>query len=146
MLCATKTFKKQTKSFTNYACFCSATMLTSKIITEIIEKHSEFSVWVNSCNKLFKVDLDKSRNYLWYCYQKAPPPLSPFWKVRREMPPLSRVPEEFMVWHVVKSAQLWNLESPECQLLLLRIERSHLLWFGHVSRMSRVIDESRAAG
>jgi len=30
------------KNFTNYACFCAATMLTSKIIAEIIENHSEF--------------------------------------------------------------------------------------------------------
>ena len=74
-------------------------MLTSKIITEIIENNSEFSVWANSYNKLFKVDLDKPWNYLWYCYQKARHPLQPFWKVRGETPPLSCVPAEFTVWH-----------------------------------------------
>jgi len=59
-------------------------MLTSKVIIEIIEKHSEFPVLANICNKLFKVDLDKPWNCLWYCYQKPPPspPLPLFWKVR----------------------------------------------------------------
>jgi len=36
---------------TDYICFCSSTLLTSKIITEIIENHSEFSGCPNSCNK-----------------------------------------------------------------------------------------------
>ena len=84
-------------------------------IREIIENHSEFSVWANSCNKLFKleVDLDKPWNYLWYCYQKAPPPLPPFWKVRGEVPPPSCLPEKFMVCHfttkcaAVKFAKPW---------------------------------------
>jgi len=49
-------------------------MFTSKIITEIIENLSEFSVWANSYNKLFKVDLHKPWNLLWYCYPKAPRP------------------------------------------------------------------------
>jgi len=58
-------------------------MLTSKIITEIIENYSELSGCPNSCNKLFQVDLDKPWNYLWYCYEKAPPPpLHHFWKDR----------------------------------------------------------------
>jgi len=34
-----------------FVCFCSSTVLTSNIITEIIENHSEFSVCQNSCNK-----------------------------------------------------------------------------------------------
>jgi len=45
-----ETYKKQTV-VTTYVCFCSSTMLTSNIITEIIENHSEFSGWQNSCNK-----------------------------------------------------------------------------------------------
>ena len=40
-----------TKIVANYACFCSSTMLISKIIIEIIEKHSEFSGCPNSCNE-----------------------------------------------------------------------------------------------
>jgi len=43
-------YKKQ-KIVTKYAFFCSATMLTSRLITEIIENHSEVSVCANSCNK-----------------------------------------------------------------------------------------------
>jgi len=49
-------------------------MLTSKLVTEIIENHSEF--YVCAVN-FFQVDLDKSWNYVWYCYARAPvPPLS----------------------------------------------------------------------
>jgi len=36
---------------------CSATMLTSKIITESGEKHSECCQCVNSCNKCVQIDL-----------------------------------------------------------------------------------------
>jgi len=36
---------------TNYVCFCSSTLVTLKITTEIIENHSEFSGCPNSCNK-----------------------------------------------------------------------------------------------
>jgi len=36
------------KIIANYACLCSATMLTSKIITEITENHSEFSGWAHN--------------------------------------------------------------------------------------------------
>jgi len=43
-----ETYKKQ-KIVTKYVCFCSSTTLTSKIITEIIEK--KFSGCLNSCNK-----------------------------------------------------------------------------------------------
>jgi len=39
------------KIITNCVCFCSSTMLTSKMIAEIIENHSEFSGCPNSCNK-----------------------------------------------------------------------------------------------
>jgi len=40
-----------------YACSLSATMLTSKIIPEIIEKHSEVAWCTNSCNKCFSLIL-----------------------------------------------------------------------------------------
>jgi len=35
-----------------FAFKCSATMLTSKLVTEITENHSEFYVWANSCSKV----------------------------------------------------------------------------------------------
>ena len=38
------------KIVTNCACFCSATMLTSRLISEIIANHSEVSGCANSCN------------------------------------------------------------------------------------------------
>jgi len=43
------------------ACFSLTKMLTSKIIADIIESHSEFFGYANSCNK----------------YEKAPPPMFP---------------------------------------------------------------------
>ena len=43
--------KKNKKIATNYVCFCWSTMVTSNIITEIIENHSEFSGCTNSYNK-----------------------------------------------------------------------------------------------
>jgi len=46
-----QTYKKQ-KIIHQDVCFCSATMLTSKIITESVENHSECCGCVNSCNKL----------------------------------------------------------------------------------------------
>jgi len=36
---------------TNYVCFCSSTMLTSKVTAEMMENHSELSECRNSCNK-----------------------------------------------------------------------------------------------
>jgi len=47
---AMETYKKQ-KNRSQSVCFCSSTMLTSKIITEIIENHSEFAGFRNSWNK-----------------------------------------------------------------------------------------------
>jgi len=38
-----RAMEKNNKIVTNYACFCSSTILTSKILTEIIETNSEFS-------------------------------------------------------------------------------------------------------
>jgi len=43
-------YEKQ-KIVTNSVYFCSSTMLTSKIITGIIENHSEFSGCSKSCNE-----------------------------------------------------------------------------------------------
>jgi len=48
---AMETYKKAKKIVTNYVCFCSSRMLTSKIMTEIIENHSEFSGCPSSCSK-----------------------------------------------------------------------------------------------
>jgi len=56
------------KIFTSYASFCTAAVSSIKRIKKIIENHSEFSVWANSRNKLFKVYLDQPWNYQWYCY------------------------------------------------------------------------------
>ena len=38
------------KIVTNYVCFCSPTMLTSKILTKFTENHSAFSGCSNNCN------------------------------------------------------------------------------------------------
>jgi len=38
---------------TKHACFCSATMFTSKERKKFIENHSKFSECANSCNKCF---------------------------------------------------------------------------------------------
>jgi len=43
-----QTYKKQ-KILHQYVCFCSATMMTSKIITESVENHSECCGCVYSC-------------------------------------------------------------------------------------------------
>jgi len=53
------TYKKQ-KVVTNYACFRLATMLTSNIITEIIENPSEFSRCANSFHIFVQFDIDKT--------------------------------------------------------------------------------------
>jgi len=45
-----QTYKKQ-KNFHQCACFYSATMLISQILTESVENHSECCGCVNSCNK-----------------------------------------------------------------------------------------------
>ena len=42
-----------------HVCFCSATMLTSKIITESVENHSECCGCVNNCNKFVSTRLCK---------------------------------------------------------------------------------------
>jgi len=80
--------KKNKKNSNNYAYFCSATLLTSKIITEIIENHYQFSGWRVAAIKLFHVDLDKPWNYLRCCHKKAPPlPLLPFERAWGQCPP-----------------------------------------------------------
>jgi len=48
---AMETYKKQ-KIVTNYYCFCASTTLTSKIVAEIVENHSEFYGCTNSCSKI----------------------------------------------------------------------------------------------
>jgi len=55
-----QTYNKQQKIVTNNACFCSATMLTSKIIPEITENHTEDCGCTESCNKFVQFDLDKA--------------------------------------------------------------------------------------
>ena len=47
---------KNKKIVTSYACYCSTTMLASKIIKETIEHACQF-------------DLDILLNYLWCCYE-----------------------------------------------------------------------------
>jgi len=64
-------------------------MLTSKLITEIMENHSEFYVCANSFNKFVSSRSCKPRNYLWYCYVKgtcAPLPHPPFKGQGRQCP------------------------------------------------------------
>ena len=79
---------KTKEMVTNYACFCSAAMLTSKIITEYLENHSDFSVYGNRCYKFFVVDPDNplklQRILLW---KGTSAPVAPFWKRRRATPP-----------------------------------------------------------
>jgi len=45
-----QTYKKQ-NILDQYVCFCSETMLTSEIITESVENHSECCEYVISCSK-----------------------------------------------------------------------------------------------
>jgi len=45
-----QTYKNRT-IVTNYACFCSVTMLTSQTSPEIIGNHAEVPGCANSCNK-----------------------------------------------------------------------------------------------
>ena len=64
-----KTYENK-KIVTNCACYCSTTMLTSKIIKETVDN-------------LFQFDLDKSSNCLWCCHEKDTLlPLSLFCTVR----------------------------------------------------------------
>jgi len=113
-------------------------MLTSKIITKILENNSEFSVWWNSCNKLFKIYLDKPWNGLWYCYQKAhPPPVTPLLKGKGGQCPrhvtLACV-HGVTLRDEVRSCEIGKALNAEP---LLRIERLQLRWFGHLSKMPR---------
>ena len=88
-------------------------MLTSKIITEIIENHSGISVWANSCSKLFEVDLGKPWNYLWYCYEKHLLHTATLFKGQESntsvMSLLSCIPEEFTLWHVATKCAVMKL-------------------------------------
>jgi len=51
--------RKRKENVTNCAFFCSATMLTSKVLPENIENQSEVSGCANSCNTFFQFDLGK---------------------------------------------------------------------------------------
>jgi len=53
--------RKRKENVTNCAFFCSATMLTSKVLPENIENQSEVSGCANSCNVFFQFDLGKPR-------------------------------------------------------------------------------------
>ena len=78
-------------------------MLSSKILTEIIEKHSDFSGYVKKCNTFFEFDLITPWNYLWHLYEMAPPtPLHPFSKGRGKC--LHHAPDHRRPW-------LWKIFS-----------------------------------
>jgi len=49
-----QTYEKNKKLFTNMFFLCSVTMLSSNIITKIVDNHSESCECVNSCNKFVK--------------------------------------------------------------------------------------------
>jgi len=55
--------KKQT-TIIKYACLCAATTLASKIIAEIMKKHSEFCGGQTAAINLCQVDIYKPYNYL----------------------------------------------------------------------------------
>ena len=61
-------------------------MLTSKVITEIVENHSEFSVWTNSCNTLFKSILINREITCDTVITRHSTPVAPFWNVRGRCP------------------------------------------------------------
>ena len=85
-----QTYKKH-KILHQYVCFCSVTMLTSKIITESVENHSECCGYVSSCNKFVSTSSCLPWNSLWYCDEKlAPSPSPPFWKNRGSNAPALR--------------------------------------------------------
>ena len=85
--------QKTKQNITNYNFFCSSTMLATKIITEIIEKRSEFSGCTNVAIIFFQVDFDETWNFLEDTYKKTPsPPLPLFERARRAMPRFSGVP------------------------------------------------------
>jgi len=54
-----QTYKKQNILHQCF-CFCSATMLTSKTITESVENHSKCCGHVNSCNKFVLTRVTRS--------------------------------------------------------------------------------------
>ena len=83
-----QTYEKQ-KIVSNYACFCSAMMSTSKIIPEIIEKIiPNFLGAQIAVINLFQFDLDKPWNYLWFLFQKGTSaPVAPLVKGEGQYPP-----------------------------------------------------------
>jgi len=102
------TDKKQ-KMLLQYVCSCSATMLTSKIITESVENHSECRECVNSRNKLVSTRSCSPWNSLWYYNEKlAPPSLPPFSKNRGRnattLPASLRVIEKYTIVTIILNA------------------------------------------
>jgi len=91
---AMETCKKQ-KNVTNYACFCTATTLTSKRIAEIIDNHSEFDGALTAAVNLFQINLDKPLKLpMILLWKSTSAPVAPF---RRKgntyvISPLSNVP------------------------------------------------------
>jgi len=82
-----ETYKKTKRTVTNYVCFCSSTMFTSKITTEIIENHSEFSGCSNSCNKFVSSRTWRTMKLPMILQCKGTSaPVVPFWKGRGAMP------------------------------------------------------------
>ena len=107
-----ETFKSK-KNYQSYACFCSAAiMLTSKIITEIVENHSEFSVWTNSCNTLFMSILINCKITCDTVMKRHSTPVAPLLKCRGAMPASylrSPASLEFTVWHFATKCAAVNL-------------------------------------
>ena len=79
-LSAVETYKKQTNLY-HYACLCSTTIMTSKIITEIIDNLLNFIVVRIAAKNLFRVDLDKPCaviNHVTVMKKEPPSPFPPF--------------------------------------------------------------------
>jgi len=82
-----KFFKNKKKRY-KLCLFLLSTMLTSKIITKMLENHSEFSGCPNSCNKFVAgptwQNMKLPMILLW---KGTSVPVTPFWKVRGAIPP-----------------------------------------------------------
>jgi len=95
MMRAMETYKKQKNRY-QLCLFLFNNNVDLKNNNRNIEKSFYLGARIAAIN-LFQVDLDKQWNYVWHCYEKAPPPrLHPFWKGRGDnpptMPPFSNVP------------------------------------------------------
>ena len=101
----------QKTKYINCACFCAATMLTSEVITEIIENHSEVSGWANSCNKFVSNRSCQTMKYPMILLWKGTyTPIAPLLKGQEGnapvIPPLSGVPAT-----IQRSLQTWQTSS-----------------------------------